>query len=71
MSRPLNDVEELLASRLHDICLKEMRLHGRVWRVDAAYEDLTESAKELDRALARWILLHWTPKFSSEELPEA
>lgn len=62
---------EALSARLHDIYQKEAHRRGDV-RHDDAYAALSESTKEWDRVLARWIVNNWTPNFNPNDgLPEA
>jgi hypothetical protein len=53
---------EALSACLHDIYQVEAHRQDDARHVDR-YEDLSESVKEYDRVLARWILTHWTPNF--------
>ena len=48
---------ELLASKFHDIYMKEAKRQDDVRHVDL-YSDLRESTKEYDRVLARFIIHH-------------
>lgn len=60
---------EDLSARLHDVYQKEAHRRGDIRHHDDYY-DLPDMTKEWDRALARWIIKHWTPKFS-DDLPGA
>jgi hypothetical protein len=53
----LENTVEALSAKLHDIYQHEARRQGDV-RHQEAYADLTESTKEFDRVLARFILRH-------------
>jgi hypothetical protein len=64
VANPL-DVERLSA-RLHEIYQAEAHRRGDVRHADA-YDDLSDDTKEWDRVLARWILVHWAPKFDVAE----
>lgn len=57
---------EALSARLHEIYQAEAHRRGDVRHADA-YDDLPEATKEWDRVLARWVLLHWSPRFNPEE----
>lgn len=62
---------EALSARLHDIYQKEAHRRGDVRHPDT-YGDLSESTKEWDRVLARWIVEHWRPAFDpTRGLPDA
>lgn len=64
MANPL-DVDRLSA-RLHDIYQAEAHRRGDVRHADA-YDDLPDDTKEWDRVLARWVLVHWQPRFDPAE----
>lgn len=49
---------ESLASKFHDIYMKEARRQGDIRHKDK-YEDLSENIKEFDRVLARYVLANF------------
>lgn len=57
---------EALSERLHEIYQAEAHRRGDVRHADD-YDDLPDETKEWDRVLARWILVHWTPRFDLAE----
>lgn len=65
------DHVEVLSARFHEIYQKEAHRRGDVRHADQ-YEDLSEETKEWDRALARWVLANFDPRFSFQdgEVPE-
>ncbi len=55
----MNRRVEKLASEFHAIYMREIARQGRIVSHPERYDDLTESIKDLDRALARYVLANF------------